>query len=101
MFQKLKQFKDMRDQAKQIQDTLSQESVEGSAGFGKVKITMNGAQKVTGTSIDVSLLNPGDQKRLEGLVTDAINDAVQKVHRVMAEKMKDKFGDFQMPDLKG
>lgn len=101
MFQKLKQFKDMRDQAKQIQDTLSQESVEGTAGFGKVKITMNGAQKATGTSIDVSLLNPGDQKRVESLVTDAINDAVQKVHRVMAEKMKDKFGDFQMPELKG
>ncbi len=101
MFQKLKQFKDMRDQAKQIQEVLSQESVEGSAGFGKVKITMNGAQKVTATSIDVSLLNAGDQKRVEGLVTDAINDAMQKCHKVMAEKMKDKFGDFKMPELKG
>lgn len=101
MFQKLKQFKDMRDQAKQIQDVLSKESVEGTAGFGKVKITMNGAQKVTATSIDVSLLNAGDQKRVEGLVTDAVNDAMQKCHKVMAEKMKDKFGDFQMPELKG
>jgi len=99
MFQKLKQFKDMRDQAKQIQEVLSQEVVEGSAGFGKVKIQMNGAQKVVGTSIDVSLLNPGDQKRLESLVTDAANDAIQKGHKVMAEKMKDKFGDFKMPDM--
>ncbi len=101
MFQKLKQFKDMRDQAKQIQETLAQESCEGSAGFGKVKITMNGAQKVTSTFIDVSLLLSGDATRLSGLVTDAINDAMQKCHKLMAEKMKDKFGDFKMPELKG
>lgn len=99
MFQKLKQFKDMRDQAKQIQDTLSKEVCEGSAGFGKVKITMNGAQKVLSTSIDASLMS--DKSRLEGLVTDAINDAMQKCHKMMAEKMKDKFGDFKLPDLNG
>lgn len=99
MFQKLKQFKDMRDQAKQIHEKLSQESCEGSAGFGKVKITINGAQEVTNVSIDVSLMVASEKSRLEGLVRDATNDAIKKCHRIMAEKMKGQFGDFKLPEM--
>lgn len=99
MFQKLKQFKDLRDQAKQIHETLSRETCEGSAGFGKVKITMNGAQEVTTVFIDESLLATGEKTRLEGFVKEAANDAIKKCHRLMAEKMKGQLGDFKMPDM--
>ncbi|OGH61487.1 MAG: nucleoid-associated protein, YbaB/EbfC family [Candidatus Magasanikbacteria bacterium RIFCSPHIGHO2_01_FULL_50_8] len=99
MFQKLKQFKDMRDQAKQIHEKLSHESCEGSAGFGKVKVVINGAQEVTSVLIDESLLSVGEKSRLEGFVRDATNDAIKKCHRIMAEKMKGQFGDFKLPTL--
>lgn len=98
MFQKLKQYKDMREQAKDIHSKLAQESVEGTAGFNKVKINMNGAQEVTGVVIDESLCAPTEKKHLEGLVKDAINDAIKKGHRVMAEKMKG-MGDLKLPGM--
>ncbi|HBW74011.1 MAG: hypothetical protein UX10_C0001G0049 [Candidatus Magasanikbacteria bacterium GW2011_GWA2_45_39] len=90
MFSKLKQFKNLRDQAKKVQDVLGQESVEGTAAWGKIKITMTGNQQVTVVSIDPELLK--DQKKAEDAVKDAINDAMKKVHRVMADKMKNMGG---------
>jgi DNA-binding YbaB/EbfC family protein len=99
MFQKLKQFQDMRDQAKKIQATLSQEIVEGTAGFGKVKITMNGTQEILSVVIDPSLMAPDEHTRLQNLIKDAANDAMKKCHKAMAEKMKGQMGDFKMPEL--
>ena len=91
MFNKLKQFKDIRSKAKQIQDALATEKVEGSAGWGKVKVTMNGNQQVLDIAIDPSLLS--DAKSLSNTVKDAVNDAIQKVQKTMASKIKDLGGD--------
>ncbi len=91
MFTKLKQFKDLRSKAKTIQDALAQESVEGSAAWGKLTITMNGNQQVTSVKIDPSLLT--DANALSNHIKDAVNDAVQKVQRTMAAKLKDLGGD--------
>ncbi|MBF8280446.1 MAG: DNA-binding protein, YbaB/EbfC family [Candidatus Magasanikbacteria bacterium] len=98
MFSKLKQFRDLRTQAKTIQSALAEETVDGSAGFGKVKIKMDGNQEVKNVMIDAELLTPDKKEKLEGLVKDAFNDTVKQVHRVMAEKMK-KMGGLNIPGL--
>ncbi|HWR00078.1 MAG TPA: YbaB/EbfC family nucleoid-associated protein [Candidatus Methylomirabilis sp.] len=99
MFTKLKQFKDLRSKAKVIQDALSHESVEGSAGWGKVKVQMDGNQRVTDVQIDPSLLT--DAKSLSAFVKDAVNDAISKVQKVMATKLKDLGGDDLARDVQG
>jgi DNA-binding protein YbaB len=91
MFTKLKQFKDIRAKAKVIQDALGNESVEGSASWGKVKIMMDGNQKVTEVQIDTAML--ADGPALATAVKDAVNDAIGKVQRIMASKLKDLGGD--------
>jgi nucleoid-associated protein EbfC len=97
MFTKLKQFKDLRSKAKAIQDALAQESVEGSAAWGKLTVTMNGNQQVTAVHIDPSLLS--DATTLGNQVKDAVNDAVQKVQKTMAAKLKDLGGDDLAKDM--
>lgn len=87
MFNKLKQFKDLRDRAKQIQNTLAQESAEGSSGWGKIKIRMDGNQQILSVSIDPSCLQDGP--KLEDLVREAGNDAIQKIQKVMSAKLRD------------
>lgn len=96
MFNKLKQFKDLRNQAKTIQNTLSGEKVEGTAAWGKVKIVMDGNQSVQSVAIDPSLLT--EKTKLEEAVKEAVNDAVKKSQRVMAEKVKG-MGGLKMPGL--
>lgn len=96
MFEKLKQIKDLRSKAKQLQDMLGQESVEASAGWGKVKLTMNGNMEITSLEIDSELLNPDKKIDLEKNIKEAVNDAIKKVQRLMAQKMQD-MGGLDLP----
>lgn len=97
MFSKLKQFKDIRSKAKHIQDALAGERAEGSAAWGKLKLTMDGNQRVLDVTIDPSLLT--DPKTLGGYVKDAVNDAIQKVQKTMAAKLKDMGGSDLARDM--
>ena len=97
MFQKLKQFKDMVSQAKQakrIQDLLAQETTEGSALDGRVKIKVNGTMKILSCSIDATVL--ADRASLEQAVVTAANDAAERMQKVMATKASagGELGDF-------
>ena len=87
MFEKLKQFKDLRDKAKEIQTSLAAETVEGTGAWNKVKITMDGNQNVTAVTIADEIL--GDKSKIQDGVREAVNDAVKKAQRKMMEKMKD------------
>ncbi|MFH1111567.1 MAG: YbaB/EbfC family nucleoid-associated protein [Patescibacteria group bacterium] len=92
MFSKLKQIKDMRQQAKSIQSTLSQEHVETAAAWGKVKIQMNGNQEVENVAIDPAMLKPENKSGLEKGIKEAVNDAIKKVQRIMAGKIREQGG---------
>jgi DNA-binding YbaB/EbfC family protein len=87
IFSKIKQVNEIRDKAKQLQAALAQETAEGTAGWGKIKVVINGNQQIQSVTIDPELLS--DKSKLETLLRDAINDAIQKVQRVMATKLKD------------
>lgn len=96
MFSKLKQFKDLRDQAKKIQNVLKDVTVEGSGAWGKVKITMNGSQEVSSVTIDPELMS--DKGKLETALKEAYNDTAKKAQRSMADAMK-KTGGLNLPGL--
>jgi len=97
MFSKIKAIKDLKDQATQIKKTLSAEKVEGSGGWGKVKMTMDGNQEVLNVEISPEIIN--DKAKLETGVKEAANDAIKKAQRVMASKMQE-MGGLNIPGLK-
>ena len=90
MFTKLKQFQDLKNRAKQMQHTLEQETAEGSAGWGKVKIVMDGNQHVRSVTIDPEAMQ--DRTKLQEYIREATNDAVTKIQKIMAGKLKDMGG---------
>ena len=96
MFSKLKQIKDLRDQAKKIQDVLKDVSADGAGAWGKVKVKISGNLEVMSVSIDPELL--ADQAKAEAGVKEAANDAIKKVQRSMAEEMR-KNGNLNIPGL--
>ncbi|MEA3249875.1 MAG: YbaB/EbfC family nucleoid-associated protein [Patescibacteria group bacterium] len=96
MFNKLKQVKDMRDKAKKLQNMLSEESVEASAAWGKVKVVMDGNQSVQSVEIDPEMLS--DKRKLEEAMKEVYNDAVKKAQKKMVDKMR-KSGDLNIPGL--
>jgi DNA-binding protein YbaB len=86
MFNKLKQFKDLRDQAKSMQNALAQEKV--TVDRKGVKITINGNMEVLELTVEEDM----KKEYLEGAVKDAINEAIKKVQKVMAMKMREMGG---------
>lgn len=85
MFSKLKQFRNMRSQAKQLQNQLSQEII--SIEEAGIKIVMNGNQEIKELFIDEKYFNLAQKARLEKEITNAFASATKKVQRKMAEKM--------------
>lgn len=91
MFNKIKAVKELRDQAKQMQNKLDDVKSEGSAAWGKIKIVINGNQKVLDVQIDDELLS--DKNKLEEGIKEAYEDAFKKMQKQMATQMKD-MGDI-------
>ncbi len=98
MFSKLKEIKDLRSQAKTIQNALKDEHVEVAAAWGKIKVKMNGNQEVEEVEIDRELMSPDKKTDLEKGIKEAVNDANHKVQKIMAEKVR-KSGGLNIPGL--
>ncbi len=98
MFDKIKQIKELREQANTMKQTLAQETVHGEAHHGQVSIVMDGNQEVLSVDIASELLDSDKKEALQKYIQEAINDAIKKVQRVMAQKMQGMNG-FNMPGL--
>jgi len=83
MFNKLKQFKDLRNQAKTLQNALALESVDYEAKG--VKITMNGNMEITKLNINTD----APKEKLENILTDVINETIKRAQKLMAKKVQD------------
>ena len=95
MFNKLKQFKNLRDQAKKLQNELKVKEAEVSAMGGKIKIKVNGNQEVTAVTLDPEVLQPANQQKLQDGIKSAVNDAIEKTKRMMMDHMST-MKDFNM-----
>jgi len=98
MFDKIKQIKELREQANTMKQALAQETVHGEAHHGQVSIVMDGNQEVLSVDIASELLDSDKKEALQKYIQEAINDAIKKVQRVMAQKMQGMNG-FNMPGL--
>jgi len=91
MFSKLNQIKDLKAQAKNMQDTLAQENVE--VEKKGIILKMDGNQKVLSVKIPEDMEN----STVEETLPELFNDATKKVQKMMAEKMKS--GEIAMPNF--
>jgi len=92
----MKQAQQMQDNMKKAQEELAQTEVEGQAGAGLVKVTMNCRHDVKRVSIDPSLLAE-DRDMLEDLIAAAVNDAVRRVETTTQEKMSGLTAGLPLP----
>lgn len=84
----MKQAAGLQAKMQEIQEKLSQLEVEGVAGAGMVRVTVNGKGYAKSVSIEKELLNPDEADILEDLIAAAINDAKAKLETQSAEEMK-------------
>ena len=93
----MKQAKEMQERMNDLQKKIEQETVEGSAGGGLVKVTINGKHNANKVSIDQSLLIKEESDVLEDLIVAAINDATQKISEKMSNELGNLSGGLNLP----
>lgn len=85
----------------QMQQRMSELSVEGSAGGGMVKATMNGHKELLAVTIDKEAVDPNDVDvdMLQDLVVAAVNEASRKVDEAMQNQLGAMTGGMKIPGL--
>lgn len=82
----MKQAQQMQQNMQKAQAELATVEVEGQAGGGMVKVTVNCAHEVRRVSLDDSVLSD-DKEMLEDLIVLALNDAMKKVEATTQQRM--------------
>jgi DNA-binding YbaB/EbfC family protein len=93
----MKQATQLQAKMQELQAELDQLEVEGASGGGMVKVRLTAKGELKGTSIDDSLLKPGEKTMLEDLLIAAHGDARRKAEALVQEKMKGLTGGLSLP----
>lgn len=86
----MKEAQKMAAELQKTQAELAEQSFEGSAGGGAVKVVVTGDQHVTSVTLDPELLadvEADDIEMIGDTVTAAVNDALDKARAAQAEAM--------------
>ena len=95
----MKQAQKMMEQAKQIEEELGNQVVEGTAGGGMVVAEMSGLGKVISIKIDPQVVDPDDVEMLQDLVVSALHEASEKSEALRQERQKQLMGGMGIPGL--
>jgi DNA-binding YbaB/EbfC family protein len=95
----LKQAQEMQSRMAKIQEELAQKTVDGSAGGGMVRVTVNGQLGLTAIKIDPTVINSEEKEMLEDLIMAAINDGMRKARDMASSEMSKITGGLKIPGL--
>lgn len=83
----MKQAQKMQRQMAETQEALAAQTVEVSAGGGKVTVSANGAGDILSIKIDPAIVDPGDVEFLEDVVLSGVKQAADKAKALASDEM--------------
>ena len=89
----------MQTQIKRLQESLEEETYEGAAGGGLVKVIVDGRQNVKTIEITQEAINPDDLDELADLLTAALNMALSESKETSQTEMRKITGGLNLPGL--
>jgi len=89
--------KKIQEDMKEVQKELSQVLVEEESGG--VKVVVSGDMELREFKLDPKILENKDIKRIEWLISDAVDKAFSKAKKEAASKLKKVTGGLSIPGL--
>lgn len=96
--QMLKQAQQMQEKMGEMQSALEQAEVDGEAGGGMVRVTLNGRGDMKAVKIDPAIFSAEEAEMIEDLIVAAHNDARARAQERMQEEMAKMTGGLQLPE---
>jgi nucleoid-associated protein EbfC len=95
----LRQAQRMQERLARVQEELAGKTVEASSGGGMVTAVVNGKQEVVSIRIEKEVVSPEDVELLQDLVAGAVNEAMSRSRKMMADEMAKITGGMNLPGL--
>lgn len=93
----MKQAQEMQARMQEMQAKLETREIEGVAGGGMVRVTLNGKGEMKKLKLDKAAVDPAEVEVLEDLIVAAHADAKRKVEAQMQEEMSSLTGGLPLP----
>jgi len=97
----MKQMQKVQAGAQKAQEELGAATVEGTAGGGAVKIVLTGNYEVKSVALAAEALEGGDREMIEDLFKAALEDALDKVKKMVGDAMGKAMGGVKVPGMPG
>jgi len=95
----IRQAQQMQERLARLQEELAGRTVEASSGGGMVTVVVNGRQEVVSVRIEKEVVSPEEVELLQDLVTGAVNEAISRSRKMMADEMAKITGGLNLPGL--
>ena len=96
MMQRVQQ---MQEEMERIQNEVSEQTVEATAGGGAVTVVIAGTKEIKKIDIAEELVDPDDIETLTDTLVAGINEAIKKVEDTNKKEMEKITGNINMPGL--
>lgn len=93
----MKQAQELQSKMADMQAKLALTEMEGEAGAGMVKVTLNGKGEMRKIQIDKALVDPEDIETLEDLIVAATNTAKKRIEEHVSGEMSKMAGGLPLP----
>lgn len=90
---------EMQQKMNEVQENLASKTVSAEAGGGMVKVTANGAQRITSIKVEPDAVDPDDIELLEDLVIAGVNKALDEAQKMAQKEMQSVAGGMLPPGM--
>ena len=95
----LRQLQRMQDQITKAQQEIEEATVEASAGGGAVTVVVSGQPRLQSIKIAPEAVDADDVEMLEDMIAAALNEALEKVRTMQAERFGSVTGGLDISGL--
>ena len=95
----LQQLQGLQESVLKAQEEITTMVVTATAGGGAVTAHVTGDRRVQSLTIAPEVVDPEDIEMLQDLVTAAVNEGLEQVDRIAAERMSALTGGLGIPGL--
>ncbi|MBN1177993.1 MAG: YbaB/EbfC family nucleoid-associated protein [Anaerolineae bacterium] len=97
----LRQLQSLQENVTKAQEEIAAMTVEATAGGGAVAVTVTGERRLQSIVINPDVVDPDDVEMLQDLVVAAVNQGLERIDEVAAEKMNAATGGLAGMGLPG
>jgi DNA-binding YbaB/EbfC family protein len=95
----MRRLQQMQASISKAQKEIEETTVEASAGGGVVNVVVNGQPKVQSLKIAPEAVDPADVEMLEDLIVAAVNEALEKMRELQAQRLGGLTSGLNIPGL--